>query len=272
MSGYFGRGEAIGHAGEILQGAVRREGRVEPFLVTLPMPAYRSTATACPAEEWRVTPAWKTKALEAAQLAWGGPGALTLAIDSDIAVGRGCGSSTADCVAAVRAVGDLMGVNWTPETTARLVQRAEGASDATMFGSEPVAFLPRAGQLLRRLGAAWPAMEIAVHDLGGPMVETLACPVPAYTGAELDEFEALLAALERAIAAEDVPAIGGIALRSGEIHQRHRRHEGWVDICRKAAARGAAGVAFAHSGTVAAVLTAAEGKGNWNADSTRGRR
>lgn len=250
MSGYFGRGEAIGHAGEILQGGVRLGGRVEPFLVTLPVPAFRSTVTVRDASEWRITPAWKSKALRAAQLAWTGAGALDLLVESEIPVGRGCGSSTADCVAAVRAVARL-----SPEEIAAVVQRAELASDATMFDLEPVAFLPRAGALLRRFEGTWPEMKVDVIDMGGPAVETLACPVPRYSEDELDEFADLLVELQAAVTTGSVAGVGRVALRSGAIHQRYRPHAEWESVTARALSAGAVGVALAHSGTVAAVLS-----------------
>ena len=111
LSGYSGRAEAIGHAGEVLQGAVRLGDVVEPFLVTLPAPLFRSTATVSTANGWSVHPDWKTKALRAAQLAcesWGQRSPLKILIDSEIPVARGCGSSTADCVAVIRAVADML--------------------------------------------------------------------------------------------------------------------------------------------------------------------
>lgn len=255
MSGYFGRAEAMGHAGEILQGGVRLGERVEPFLVTLPVPVFRSAVTVRRDSAWSVTPAWKAKALRAARLAWGLlDGALEVAVESAIPVGRGCGSSTADCVATVRAVADLLGVSWSAEEVARLVQRAELASDATMFDLKPVAFLPRTGELLLRFDGAWPEMNVEVIDMGGPMVETLDCPVPPYSAGELDEFAELLVELEAAVVTGDAAGVGRVALRSGAIHQRYRPHAEWDRLTGRAVAGGALGVALAHSGTVAGVL------------------
>lgn len=254
MSGCFGHAEAMGHAGEILQGGVRLGERVEPFLVTLPAPALRSAATVRPGSVWSVAPAWKTKALRAARLAWGLDSALEVVVDSAIPVGRGCGSSTADCVAAVRAVADLLGVTWSAEEVALLVQQAELASDATMFDLQPVVFLPRTGALLRRFDGAWPEMKVEVIDMGGPGVDTLDCPVPAYSADELDEFADLIEALERAVTSSDAAGVGRVALRSGAIHQRHRPHAEWEQLTARAMAAGALGVALAHSGTVAGVL------------------
>jgi len=254
LSGCFGHGKAIGHAGEILQGAVRLGGRVEPFLVTLPVPGFRSAVTVRHAAAWRAVPRWKTKALRAARLAWGLNGALEVVVDSAIPVGRGCGSSTADCVAAVRAVADLLGVSWASEEVARLVQRAESASDSTMFDLEPVVFLPRTGELLQRFEGALPEMKLEIIDMGGEMVDTVNCSVPAYSEEELDEFADLLVQLERAVTAVDPAGVGRVALRSGAIHQRYRRHAEWEPLTARVMAAGAFGVALAHSGTVAAVL------------------
>lgn len=255
MSGCFGRAEAMGHAGEILQGGVRLGERVEPFLVTLPVPEFRSAVTVRRGSAWSVTPAWKTKAFRAAKLAWGSlDGALEVVVNSSIPVGRGCGSSTADCVAAVRAVADFLNASWGAEVVARLVQQAELASDATMFDLKPVAFLPRTGELLRRFDGAWPEMNVEVIDMGGPVVETLDCPVPSYSASELDEFAGLLIELEAAVAAGDAVGLGRVALRSGAIHQRYRPHSQWDRLTMRAMAAGAFGVTLAHSGTVAGVL------------------
>ncbi|MFN0102916.1 MAG: hypothetical protein ACKV2U_12600 [Bryobacteraceae bacterium] len=239
MSGCFGRAEAIGHAGE----------RVEPFLTTLPVPAFRGVVRVKRAWTWRATPAWKTKSLRAAQLAWGFDGALEVAVESSIPVGRGCGSSTADCVAAVRAVADLPGIALRVEEEAQLMQRAELASGATTFDLEPVTFLPTTGSLLRRLG--------------GLEVDRLACPVTAYSASELDEFAALLLVLEAAVADGDPGGVGRVARRSAAIHQRYRPDAEWKPLTARANAAGAFGVALA------AVLSR---KGDGHANSVGGRR
>ena len=258
MSGYSGRAEAIGHAGEILQGAVRILNRVEPFLVTLSAPDFRSEATVCTSDTWSVHPPWKTKAIRAAQLAckrWGIVDTLKVGVHSDIPIARGCGSSTADCVAAVRAVADMTSRQCTAEEIACLVQQAEIASDSTMFDLQPVAFLPRSGRVLHHFNAPWPAMHVTIVDLGGPAVETLSCPTPNYAESELDEFYWLLDELGRALEVGDAAGLGRIATRSAIIHQNYRPHSEFQPLYRKACEAGAFGVALAHSGTVAAVLS-----------------
>lgn len=259
MSGYSGRAEAIGHAGEVLQGAVRLGGAVEPFLVTLPAPLFRSTATVRMANGWSVHPGWKTKALRAAELAcenFGQLSPLEVLIDSEIPVARGCGSSTADCVAVIRAVAGMLSKPVTGSVSneiARLARLAETASDSTMFDCEPLAFLPRRGEVLRRFNFEWPAMHVTVVDLGGPTVDTIDCPMPAYSEEELNEFAWLLDELS---CGPNTEVIGRVASRSAMIHQRYRAHQAFDQLHETAMKNGAFGVALAHSGTVAAVLSA----------------
>lgn len=244
MSGYFGSAEAIGHAGEILQGVLDGEA----FLVTLPAPCLRSVATARRACEWSIEPATKLKALCAARLAAAGPFALR--IDSDITAGRGYGSSTADCVAAVRALASLA-----PAQIAAIVHQAEAASDSTMYGEEPVVFLPRQGRLLKPLPGPWPRVHVTVIDLGGEAVDTLATPLPTYSSQEQRAFAALLAKLEAAFANADLSQIAQVATASATIHQSHRPHPKFPAAYKALTAAGALGVARAHSGTLVAGLS-----------------
>ena len=245
MSGCSGNAEAIGHAGEILQGVIDGES----FLVTLPAPGLRSIATAAEAAAWSIEPAFKTKALRAAQLA--APGPLRLRIDTAIPIGRGYGSSTADCSAAVRAVANHLDA----DQIAAILHEAEAASDSTMFGEEPVVFLPRRGRVLKRLRGLWPHTHVTVIDLGGDAVDTLETPLPNYTARDCLDFTRLLVKLEAAFAEGNLTEIADVATRSAWIHQEHHPHARWVPVYRQLMAAGALGVARAHSGTLAAALS-----------------
>jgi uncharacterized protein involved in propanediol utilization len=206
-----------------------------------------------------VTPRWKTFALRAVQLAaeqWNSPLCAAIEIRSSIPVARGFGSSTADCVAAVRALANLLGYNCTSAETARLVQQAEHASDATMFDLTPLVFLPERGESYRYLSREWPSLHVTAFDLGGEPVDTLRCTRPAYTEEELDEFEALLVRLERAFHSADAAALGECSTRSAVIQQRYRPHRRWTELQQLRASLGAYGVAISHSGTAAALLSA----------------
>jgi uncharacterized protein involved in propanediol utilization len=257
LSGCSGRAEAIGHVGEILQGAVRLQDCVEPFLITLPAPSLRSQAFVTPSREWTIAPVTKVKALRAVQtaaVAWQYRFAASIEIRSPIPVSRGYGSSTADCTAAIRALAAMLRIDPSDEEVARLAAQAEGASDSTMFGMRPVAFLPVRGRCLTRFDGGWPELKIEIVELGGPPVETVESPRPDYTDAELDEFEDLLQRAATAFEVRDADALGRIASRSAGIHQRHRPHPRWLELQQRAEDSGALGVAIAHSGTAAAIL------------------
>jgi uncharacterized protein involved in propanediol utilization len=232
---------------------------VEPFLITLPAPCLRSVAIAEPANTWSITPHWRAKALRSAQIAakhWRDPRPVAITIQSMIPVARGFGSSTADCVAAVRALADLIDHPCTPAELATIVQEAEHASDSTMFGITPIAFLPERGEPLEPLPGKWPLMHITAIDLGGPPTDTLTNRRPHYTSEELDEFANLLAIVRTAFAQGDPSALAQAATRSADIQQRHRPHPRWPELLRLAAATQAYGTAISHSGTAAALLSA----------------
>ncbi|WP_051670362.1 hypothetical protein [Bryobacter aggregatus] len=249
MSGSFGRGEAIGHAGEILQGAIGNEA----FLVTLPAPVLQSTATAEPVARWCIDPGTKWKALRAAQMAtaaWGVSAQFRLQILSAIPEGRGCGSSTSDCVAAVRAVANCLGRSVSEEETATHVHAAEAASDSTMYGESPVVFLPRRGVLLRRIEGGWPPTHVTVFDLGGPPVDTLSIEI-----GERPEHQSLLEQLEGGFFRRDLQCIAEVATASAHLQQEQHPRASWRPIYHAAIEAGALGVAVAHSGNVAAALS-----------------
>ena len=264
MSGFCGSGKgegfSIGHAGELLQGALWRDSMLEPFLVTLPAPPFQSRATVCrtAGQADCVQPAWKNKALRAARLAWnkcdGGAGAVELVIESSMPVGRGCGSSTSDCVAAIRAVANLLGRPVTTVEIAEWTATAETASDATMFELQPVAFSPRRGKVLRGLGEAYPAMRIVAADLGGPAVDTVARGLPLYSVCESAKFAELLGHLEQSIQKQDASGLAKVASASAAVHQRYFPHPRWNEFVATAQRAGALGVACAHSGSLAVAL------------------
>src|SRR3546814_18772851 len=102
----------MAHHGELLQGVFEsHDGSLHRGLITLPLAAQQSTITFWPREESgiRTRPANRRKAARAAVLTpeyLGFPGAGgDLTIASDIPVGPGYGSSTADVIATIRATG-----------------------------------------------------------------------------------------------------------------------------------------------------------------------
>jgi uncharacterized protein involved in propanediol utilization len=249
LSGCCGsvEGRAIGHAGEILQGVYPCEGEWRPFLVTLPAPPFVSIARPGP-----FLPN-KAKARRAAAVASRSLGHResepSLSIETRMPISRGCGSSTADCVAAIRAVLRHHGASATPEQIAAWTHSAEAATDATMFDLTPVAFRPRCGRVLRYLGDRFPRLCVTVTDLGGPDIDTLAVELPRYSQEDAATFARLLDDLRE----DDAAAYAHVATASARIHQRHRPHPRWAAFTETSV--GSLGIGRSHSGSIATVLT-----------------
>lgn len=253
---------AIGHAGEILQGVVESDGRLHRMLVSLPAPALQAKAafrrSSRPGLE--VFPRWRQKSLLAAELACREFGDLHLGglieIQSDIPVGCGLGSSTSDCVAAIRAVAKSCGGLATAESIARITQQAEGSSDGTMFEDCLVAFLHCEGRVHQYFDGRLPAFRMLIAEPAerNVRVNTDSLRRPDYSSNEIDCFHRLLAQLNAAVKTGDASAIGAVASVSSAINQRYLPKPHYDVVMRTAEQTGALGVAAAHSGTVLVLL------------------
>jgi uncharacterized protein involved in propanediol utilization len=226
--------------------------------VTLPCKHLLSAATYTPeyGRPLRILPRCKTKALLAAELtrahlgvkAYGG----YVVVENNIEDGKGCGSSTADCVATSHAVANAFGVEVAEETVARLVVDAEIASDSVIF-KDPVLFAQREGIILEKYGDNLPALEVIGFDLGGT-VDTLARVPPAYSEKNMYAFDQLLNAMRTAIPSGDLKTLGRIATRSACINNRFQPKPRFPEVCRLTKRIGGLGVSVAHSGTVMSIL------------------
>jgi uncharacterized protein involved in propanediol utilization len=258
-----GRASAMAQYGELFQGAVRDgHGRTRRCLVSLPCTALASTACFEPASHRPaplvVSPRHKRKAAHAARLTLAllGHGDLggTLTIESTILEGKGCGSSTADCMAAVRAVASQLETALSPAEIADLVVRAERAAGSVMF-EDAVLFAHREGCVLDAFHKPIPRMTALGFDTDpAATVDTLRFEPARYSAAQLRTLEHLATGVRCAILTQDATLLGAIATSCAEINQEFLPTRHFLAI--RAAARdvGALGLAVAHTGTVAAIL------------------
>lgn len=258
----FGTGSAIGHHGEIIQGVFERDRRsLVRGLVSLPCSALTSTATfrASEGNEIAVSPAWKTKARDAVKAflvrrelsTTGG----SLHIESNISVGFGLGSSTADVIASIRAVAKCHGVCLAPAEIARMAVEAEQACDSTMFDGSAVLFAQREGHVIERLAGELPAIDIISVNVAPDMpVDTLAYPPARYSTTEIEQFRCLRGFLRAAIRSGSVSLLGKVATASAIINQRHLPQRHFVEVKAVAEKNDAVGIQVAHSGTVIGLM------------------
>jgi uncharacterized protein involved in propanediol utilization len=258
-----GHGEIHAHHGEIVQGMFySSDGTVEHGLVTLPCTLYRTRVRFRPLRSGPLTvePGDRVRAKAAARLTldalgrtgWGG----AIRIESNVPIQWGCGSSTTDVLAAIRAVADAFGAVLEPAWIAGLAVAAETASDSLMFGpGRAVLFAQRRGRVLLDLGGPLPAVRVLGFNTEGERgVATLTLPPVPYSAWEIEAYRAVLGLLRRAVEEQDPGLLGRVATGSTLIMQRHRPKRHMPELLRLAKEAGALGVQVAHSGTVAGFL------------------
>jgi uncharacterized protein involved in propanediol utilization len=264
-----GVGRAMAHHGELLQGVFEGEdGRLHRALITLPLAAKQSMVTFWPSTQGgiRTRPEHRRKSARAAALTLehlGIPSAGgDLTIESDIPVGHGFGSSTADVIAAIRATAAATGVTLRRSTVCRLAVEAEGASDAIAYGDQVVLFAHREGRIMEHLGGEYPPLlVVGFRSARARPIDTLSLPRARYDQEEIEQFRTLRGLAWRAVRQQDPRLIGRVATASARISQRRLANPRLEAVLDLAAAHGACGVQVAHSGTLMGVLFDADENG-----------
>lgn len=255
-----GRGSAIAHHGELLQGMfVGPTNGPMRGLVTLPCALYSSDAEFRPRQQpgIEVAPEWKWKAQKAAQLtldylhAEGVGGELR--IEATIPIGWGMGSSTSDVIAAIRATADGVGVALHTEEVARLAVAAETASDSIMFGDRALLFAQRDALVIEDFGAHFPAFEVLGFSTGTG-VDTLGFTPAQYDDIDIGRFEELRGLLREGLRTGDTAKVGYVATASSRINQRFLPKPELDALLKLVGTSGAVGLQVAHSGSVVGVL------------------
>lgn len=262
-SARVGVGRIHAHHGEIVQGVFySSDGKLEHGLVTLPCSLFGTHVRFRPTPSGPLTvePGDRSRARTAARMTldalgrtgWGG----SIRIEGNVPLRWGCGSSTTDVLATIRAVADAFGAVLEPEWIARLSVASETASDSLMYGPErAVLFAQRRGSVLLDLGGPLPRVQVlgfnTEEDRG---VETLSLPPCQYSAWEAEAFQPILGLLRRAVEQQDPALLGRVATASTTIMQRHRPKRFMPELLRLVRETGALGVQVAHSGTVAGLL------------------
>ncbi|MEO9338574.1 kinase [Mesorhizobium sp. SB112] len=257
-----GTGQATAHHGELVQGVFENaSGGLQRGLVTLPLDRIRSLAKFKPSADARidVIPPDRTKAKKAARLTLkhmacsqiGGE----LTITSSIAVGHGYGSSTADVVAAIRAVAAAHGIKLRRSTICQLAVAAEGASDAITYEDQAILFAHRDGSIIEHFnGPLPPLISVGFKASDGKPVDTIAMPRARYNAEEIQTFHTLRGLVARSIACQDPFLLGRASTVSAQISQRYLPKSRFDTVLNIARHHGACGVQVAHSGSLIGIL------------------
>ncbi|MFX3623865.1 MAG: kinase [Ectobacillus sp.] len=247
-----GRGSCNGTFGELVQGVLDER----PFLITLPIPALRSKAIFIPdtTDSRIIGSCSNKKAIEACKklCQWfdvkeGG----RLRIDSNIPVGKGMASSSADIVAAMKAVAHSYSLPLTEEMISLVASEIE-PTDGVMYQGA-VAYDYIHGQLIESFGSLPPFLLIGV-DTGG-IVDTLQFNRLAkpYDRQDRNQFTEAYELARAGIKQKNMAYICKAATMSAHINQKILPKPYFHEFERLSrACQG--GLVIAHSGTVMGIL------------------
>ncbi|MDX1473002.1 MAG: hypothetical protein R3309_02470 [Reinekea sp.] len=258
---HIGHGVAPCHHGEILQGIFEESNGKETLgLVTLLNSTTKAKATFLPDSESdviTVEPAYKKKALSSVMLTLEELGLNKsggrLICDSCVTEELGLGSSTADVVAAARAVCSAYQRKLSREALARIAVRAEVASDPIMFESSTVLFAQREGHVIEELGPLLPGISLLSFTLGEP-ISTCDYRAPQYTWEDMQQFKPLRGLLRFALSNHDLATIARVSTHSALINQKHVPKPNFDAVLGIAEQGGALGVQIAHSGNLVGMI------------------
>lgn len=250
-----GAGKAFGTFGELLQG--RLEEKDSDFLVTLPIACYsyatfvsrpeNTTLTVFPAQKWK-SQKMAHMILEYYALPQGGE----LIIESELAVGKGLASSSADLVATARALSACFGIK-IPLSLLQDFMREIEPSDGVMY-TGVVSFYHRRAQLREFLGFLPPLVIVSIDEGGELDTREFNKLSKPFTTTDEQEYAYLLNALARAIREQNVQAIGRIATRSAELNQKLNPKQTFGDFIALCEEIRGLGIVAAHSGTCLGIL------------------
>jgi uncharacterized protein involved in propanediol utilization len=254
----IGRGKAFGTFGELLQGTLN--GNSEHFLFTFPIQIY-SNATFYPdaTTVLNVVPYYKKKSREMADMLlkhYRLPNGGTLHIDSEIPVGKGLASSSADLVATARAVGNCYGLTISDSLIQGFMCEIE-PSDGVLYPGV-CSFNHKRGIMYEFFGPLTNLTIVAI-DEGGEVdtVEFNKIPKP-FSDSECLIYEELLNVMSHALKVRDLNLVGKISTISGLLNQKLKPKKTLnrvISLCHEA---GALGVLVAHSGTFIGILMSKE--------------
>lgn len=251
----MGQGQAFGTFGELLQG--RLEEGDQDFLVTFPIAcyAYASFSSAEEQSDVRVYPSFKQKSQHLASLLlkyYHLPEGGSLQLTSDLPVGKGMASSSADLVATARAIASCFDIEIPTDLLLSFLRQIE-PTDGVMYPGI-VSFYHRQVYLREVLGFLSPLTIVSIDEGGELDTIQFNQRAKAFTRAEKQEYQRLLERISLAIHQNDLQTLGAIATRSAMLNQQlnpKRDLESILAICEEIEGLG---IIVAHSGTCAGIL------------------
>lgn len=260
----IGSATVHGTFGELLQGYRQRSpGDFEHFLFTLPVVELSATSTVTLAPEGgghHVHPPDRTRALTAAvelerALGAGGDDRIGVSIDSNIPLGKGCASSTAEIMATVWALLEAAHPSL-PHPVVRALGSLIGKDiewGDYVLSSSIALCLQRTHTLVRAYPTSMRWRIVGV-DEGGAVDTAAFHRAQRESRRQAQHYEALCEQLDAALRRSDFTTAGRIATESALLNQRTLPKRHFPLMRQTAEATGALGIAVAHTGTVIGLI------------------
>lgn len=257
-----GTARAYAHHGELIQGVFEQhDGRLKRALITLPLRSKNAFAVFEPSQQAgvEVMPSDRIKAARAAELALDylklGERGGRLALRSQIPIGHGYGSSSADVIASIRAVFDAFSRTVSAALTSKLAVAAEAASDAIAFEESSILFAHREGGVVEYLGGNLPPFALVSFKAPNPSpISTTALRRARYDAEEIQVFRCALGTVRRAVRYQDPTLLGRATTLSARISQRHLPKSGFNQALAICANHSVNGLQVSHSGSLFGIL------------------
>lgn len=247
-----GIGTSFGTFGEILQGELTSGRR---FLVTLPISRFTYCSYSSTSKNLSVYPQEKYKTKQFVKLLLKHlnlPVKGKLILESNIPVGKGLASSSADLVASARAISDFYGVNIPIHIIEDIMSQIE-PSDGVIYDGI-VSYFYIEVKLHKKLGNT-PHMVILGIDEGGEVdTQQFNLKPKKFSDNERVRYEQLLLQLEVAISTNNLTLVGKIATESTLLNQKFLKKNFLKKVIEVNNNIGGLGVVTTHSGTYIGIL------------------
>ena len=257
-----GRATAYGHHGEFLQGPINYGGVFKTVLVTVPDKRWFSSVIGkCVTSTTTqiITQPYKPKATMA----------LTQLLDQQrvhgvrvqilfshqIPESRGLGSSTADIVASLHCVDEILGFGLKEVDIARICCQIEGAEDPAMYSSpESLLFASRIPSIVAVFRGGIPAYQLATFDTTSDMGRIDTAKVRfSYTDEHVQLFARCITLYADAWSRSDLESLKLCASISATINQDFLPIPHWHELRRIIDTYGL-GIQVAHTGSVIGLI------------------
>ncbi|WP_322924630.1 kinase [Paenibacillus campi] len=249
-----GTGKSFGTFGELLQGVGSDQHH---FLITLPINRYSQvTFRSLPdATELIVSPSHRLKSKQIAQKIlerYGLPPGGWIEIDSNLPIGKGLASSSADIVATARAVDSCFQLNLSQSELEDLIREIE-PTDGVMYEGI-VSYYHREVRLRECLGPVPPLSIVSIDEGGEVSTAEFNKMSIRFEAEDRLEYDHLLDHISLALKQNDLLTVGRISTRSAILNQKLLHKQQLHDVLEICDTVKGLGIIITHSGTCSGIL------------------